>query len=150
MTKFYHAENAGRGLIGGVLFTIYATGAGTKWGVYATDNQQEQQDLDPLCGSAGISSIDEIEYEDCIKKKPRPTESILQLLPPRQPSMDLPIKGKGAVVGGENEEPEGPVQVQTTVETLDQALELGEAKPSNEAPAPSAPKNKVKGKRENQ
>lgn len=149
MTKFYHAENANRGLIGGARFTIYAMGAGTSWGVYATDSEAEQGAIDGLVGQSGITSIDENEYELCLKKKPRQQDGIST--PSSQPPLNgaLSLKGSGAaVVGGQGDEPESLI-IESRVQSVDEALEVGEAEQEALTPL-AAPNKRAKGKRENQ
>lgn len=146
-TKYFRAENAFNP-VGGVRFTVYGIIGGSHCGVYAADDEAEQQTLSSLGGS--VQEITQSDYDEAIKKK-RP-DSDTTLTPYRKaPLSGMNLKGNRAVVvGGEGQEPEAPLKLDTKVETVDQALEVDSASPANE-PAPIAqPKNRVKGKRENQ
>lgn len=146
-TKYFRVENALQP-VGGIRFTPYALIGGTHVGVYATDDVNEQGILGSAGGTCTEISVDE--YESALKKKPH--DSALISTPFKEtPQPGLRLKGThAAVVRGEGEEPEGAIKVDTKVETVDQALTLEEAKPGNDPAPEPLPKNRAKGKRENQ
>ncbi len=141
MTKYYEAQNAGRGPIGGVFFQITEVVGGTAFGVYSTDDEGQQATLDALLSNPGnaLTSIGQSEFDAAIKKKAPALESSPTWRNHLTPAQSV-LKGRGAVIVDDDPpEPEAPVEIKTTVESVDEALALGEAKPADgiegEAPA---------------
>lgn len=149
--KYYEASNAGQ-QIGGVYFTIVNLAAGTTWGVYATDNADEQKALDELVAKKRIASIDKAYYDDQIAKKkgaPSLNDFSKSSSPPSQPpgpSLKATVQPAVIVEGGtETPEEDAPVEIKQTIESVEEATKTKkvEASPTTTAaPEPKAKKGK--------
>jgi hypothetical protein len=135
--NFYHAQNAGR-IIAGVTFQIYDITGGSAFGVLKTEDPKLIIDLDSLSNDprSAVTSISEAEYELCIKKK---APSFGSSNPSKPTSPGAPIKGQGAVVVENADRPEPPVEITGQVETVDEALKVGEVKPAEGQKEPTPP-----------
>lgn len=140
--NFYRADNAGQP-IGGISFNVYDIVAGTACGVFATEDPEQIKTLDALVKTRRIESMTQEDYEKCSKKN-RATLSAwkplsVSTIPPKL--HDVPaLKGSGAVTVGKAEPAETPeptVELNSQVESVDDALKL--SGPSPEAKAESQP-----------
>jgi len=153
MNKFYHAENAGRPYAG-QRFDIYEQVAGTICGVFATDDPTVIAELDKLIGQTPVRAIDEAEYQECAKKKRTGSEPWTPLsvsMTPTEQRSAAAIKGTGVVSVASKTEvdvpegQEGPVEIKTQVETVEDALVLGDSRPEGSTPdAMVAPPEKTR------
>lgn len=152
MKYFFHAENAGRGLIGGVQFAIYDRVAGSAFGIYATDDPALISTLTGLSNSptSAVTKITEVEYENCLKKKP--LNSIFSpVLSTPSLSSNLPLKGQtaGVVVNEaapQTAESEAPIQVEGQLEKSEDALQIGEVRLKDAIPPKPVPEPKQRGR----
>ncbi len=129
--KFYHAQNAGRGIIGGARFQITEVIAGSAWGVYATEDPKEIEALDALVAipTSAVTAIGEAEFEADVKKKP-PTNIFLNssAFATPQPPKSNSLKGPGVVMvveGNPDVGSEPVTEIKSTIETVDEALSTG-------------------------
>jgi hypothetical protein len=144
--KYFHAENAGRGLVGGVIFTIYATLAGTHFGVYTTASDDEAALIEgAMKTDKSITTISREEYEQALQKKRNENSAIdyqsLQRVLPVDPNpKPTSLKGTGAaVVINAPPEEERPAEVKTTFDDPVAAVKTGKPAPAPKAP-PAPPK----------
>lgn len=164
-TKYYHAENSGRGPIGGVKFDTYGIFGTARFGIYATDDETIQAKLDALVGKSGVTEIPADEYAACAKKKLSAPDSIsesLNFTPHNMGSVTQALKGlagtvviEPAAAGSTNglaDNVEAPVEVKVAEATsVEDALSLEPASPAVNAPVESGSgKNRSRGKRETQ
>lgn len=151
--KCYHAENAGRGPIGGVRFEVYEIVAGSAFGVYASEDPAVIEQLDALAKNpkTAVTLIATSEYDVCIKKKAsRPGSDSYPALRQPLPQQAATIKGQPASpvaviepTGKPVAEEETPVTIDKTVETVEDALQVEQVAP---APMPEQPTDPAKGK----
>lgn len=136
MIKYYRAENAGR-IIAGIVFTIYDIVAGSAVGVYATEDKSQIEALDNLTKDpkSAVTEISQADYDSAIeKKKLTHVSEAWNYLSPPQPQAPTHLKGRGVVVVSDEpaEEVEAPVEIKEHVESVDDALKVGQVSP----PAP--------------
>lgn len=154
--KHFHAENAARGLIGGVKFEIYDTAGGSAFGIFTTEDKDvlallEKEAANP---KSAVTVISQEEYEFCHKKKQsRPDSGSYPAL--RQPlPTPLPItpRGAGPVIIIENPQPtpdeQKPIDVPAApIETLEDALQTGPVVMAPQGESVEQPKSRGKNKK---
>lgn len=127
--KYYVAQNVGQPIVG-IQFEKFEIVGGTSFGVYKTEDAAEIAKLEALIGKSSVQSIDEAEYDRCLKKKPRSFDGSKLLSTPSELTETYrghAIKGNGALVVDQNEPPEhveSKIEVKQQVSSVEDALKI--------------------------
>lgn len=134
VTKFYHAENTNRFLVGPnktkFSFDSYKVLAGNWRGVYRSSNPEEQAELDVMVADPkfGVKAITEAEYLAALQKK-SPLVKDLKPLEPVNPQKPPPRVAELAAKVSASEE--------AAKDAKDKPAEVPEAEAVTPAPIPS-------------
>jgi len=147
MTKYYHAENCNRKFNNGVEFQPYSLAGGTWNGVFATEDQAQQDYLGALAGNptTAVREIQEDEYNRAVAS----VSGVKNYSPSPEPFKPKPVKAQavrvaekaGVVVQEPAPKPEEPPPVTAKpLENVNEALQVDKVEKAGDetlkAPAP--------------